>query len=1090
MSAAFVERGLLRCSSLSVINIKGSGSNPALQKQPPPAYAELHCLSNFSFQRGASSAEELAERAKELGYHALAITDECSMAGIVRAWKAAKACGLKLIIGIEILLTEGIKLILLACDHQGYTDLCQLITQARRRSPKGEYSTSLADLWQTRGSVLCLWIGTPHIDASSSHLEALKQHFVDRLWIAVELHREGHDAEKLASLIDLGKRLDLPLVATGDVHMHLRQRRALHDVLTAIRLGCSVAEAGTELMASGERCLRARDDLADLYPPELLAESLRIAERCHFDLGELKAHYRYPFELVPGGCSSRTQLRNLTREGEAGRWPQGTPMQVRKQIDKELALIVFKRYECYFLTVRDIVRHARSLHILCQGRGSAANSAVCFALGITEVDPVHGNLLFERFISRERDEPPDIDVDFEHERREEVIQYIYQKYGRERAALTATVISYRGKSAIRDVGKALGFSLDQVEAIASSLSWWDGLRDINDRLKEHGFDPEAPQIRRLLGLVRQIRSFPRHLSQHVGGFMISEHNLSTLVPVENAAMPDRTIIQWDKDDLDDVGLLKVDVLALGMLTCIRRCFDLIDKLRGIRHQLASIEQDDATTYDMICAADTVGVFQIESRAQMSMLPRLKPRKFYDLVIQVAIVRPGPIQGGMVHPYLRRRSGEETVRYESAELEDVLGRTLGIPIFQEQVMKLVIVAADFTPAEADHLRRSMAAWKRHGGLEHLYERIFTGMRRNGYREEFILQIFEQIKGFGSYGFPESHAASFALLAYASSWLKCNEPAAFACALLNSTPMGFYSSGQIIQDVRRADVEVLPVDVRYSDWDSSLEKTPRSPGSNAMQLRKKQWPTTPEQKDPEASKRQSQPAIRLGLREIRGMREASAQRLVGARNNRAFDSVQELAERAELDRFDLNRLAEGGALRALGGHRHRARWQVNGVERMPAVLEGSLIVDPDIQLRPPDATADVHYDYAALGYTLGKHPLQLLRPQLQRKRALRGNDVLAQTHGSVVRAAGLVTMRQRPGTASGVTFVTLEDESGWLNAIVWTHVFERQRRVLLESRLLAIDGEVQKANGVTHLIAHRLHNWNELLEQLDTRSRDFR
>jgi error-prone DNA polymerase len=838
----------------------------------------------------------------------------------------------------------------------------------------------------------------------------------------------------------------------------------------------------------------------------LLAESVRIADLCNFDLGELRQHYQYPYELVPQGISSSDHLRTLTLQGAILRWPSGIPGDMSKQIDKELALIAELRYESYFLTVHDIVHFARSQKILCQGRGSAANSAVCFALGITEVNPDNGNLLFERFISRERHEPPDIDVDFEHERREEVIQYIYTKYGRDRAALTATVISYRGKSSIRDVGKALGLSLDQVEAIASSMSWRDGGRNIGERLVEQGFDPDAPQIRRLMRRVLEIRDFPRHLSQHVGGFMISEHALSTLVPVENAAMPDRTIVQWDKDDLDAVGLLKVDVLALGMLTCIRRCFDLLDDLRGVRWQLATLPQEDAITYDMICAADTIGVFQIESRAQMSMLPRLKPVEFYDLVIQVAIVRPGPIEGGMVHPYLRRRSGEEDVHYESPELKTVLERTLGIPIFQEQVMKLVVVAADFTLGEADQLRRSMAAWKRHGGLGHLQERIANGMRKNGYRDEFIEQIFGQIQGFGSYGFPESHAASFALLAYASSWLKCHEPAAFACALLNSVPMGFYSNGQIIQDVRRADVEVLPVDVRYSDWDSLLERTQRSPGSDAKLPWKKKWPVVArrkksgasgqscapaeEQNDSEEPKRSCQPAIRLGLREIRGMREAAARRLMAARSKRAFNSVQDLAERADLDRFDLDRLAEGGALRALGGHRHRARWEVHGVERMPEVLAGSSIQDSDIQLRPPDVASDVHYDYAALGYTLGAHPLKLLRGRLGRRQALRGNDLIEQPHGSLVRGAGLVTVRQRPGTASGVTFVTLEDETGWINAVVWVHVFERQRRVLLESRLLAIDGEVQKANGVTHLIAHRLHNWNDLLDQLDTRSRDFR
>ncbi len=1052
----------------------------------PAEYAELHCLSNFSFQRGASTAQELVERAQALGYQALAITDECSMAGIVRAWQAAKACTFKLIVGTELMLDEGIKLVLLATDHDGYTALCQLITNARRRSAKGEYNVQFDDVLQLGSGVLCLWLGCRADCDPAAALRRLKTRFEARLWIAAELHRNGRDGEQLQRLRQLGQDCGLPLVASGDVQMHLRRRRALHDVLTAIRCGCTVADAGLALMPSGEHCLRSRIELSSLYPTELLAESVRIAALCSFRLEELR--YQYPCELVPAGCDASTHLRALTLAGARTRWPRGTPAAAAEQIERELALIAELGYESYFLTVHDIVRYARSQHILCQGRGSAANSAVCFALGITEVNPETGNLLFERFISRERNEPPDIDVDFEHERREEVIQYIYTRYGRERAALTATVISFRGRSSVRDVGKALGLSLDQVDAISGSLSGWGGIGDIDVRLSEQGFDPQAPQIRRLLALVRELQGFPRHLSQHVGGFVVSEHALSTLVPVENAAMPDRTIIQWDKDDLDALGLLKVDVLALGMLSCIRRCFDLIDQLRGHRWQLATLPAEDPATYAMIRAADTVGVFQIESRAQMSMLPRLRPRTFYDLVIQVAIVRPGPIQGKMVHPYLRRRSGEEPANYPSPALQAVLERTLGIPIFQEQVMKLVIVAADFTPGEADHLRRSMAAWKRHGGLEHLQARIYAGMQKNGYSAEFSEQIFEQMKGFASYGFPESHAASFALLAYASSWLKCHEPAAFACALFNAQPLGFYSNGQIMQDVRRHGIEVLPPDVRYSDWESTLEPTPGTrPDHRAAGAA---YPRLIDTAEPDTRVVHAQPCIRLGLREIRGMRSAAAERLVAERNKRPFQNVQELAERAGLDRFDLDRLAEGGSLRALSGHRHRARWQVNGVERMPEILQGSQIEESSVQLPPPDAAADVQYDYAALGYTLGAHPLKLLRARLRGQRALSGSAVLASPNGSRVRAAGLVTMRQRPGTASGVTFVTLEDETGCLNVIVWTHVFERQRRELLDSRLLAIDGEVQKAEGVTHLIAHRLHNWNPLLAQLDTRSRDFR
>jgi len=1030
-----------------------------------PAYAELHCLSHFSFQRGASSARELITQAKALGYAALAVTDECSMAGIVRAHEAARELDFKLLVGTELRLEQGSKLVLLAADQPGYGAICQLITRARRRSVKGEYRAELADLEALGSGVLCLWCEAL-VDPDAATIAArLQCYFPQRLWIAIELHRDGDDAARVRALQALSAQTGLALVAAGDVHMHRRGRRALQDVLTAIRLGCTVATAGRRLFANGERCLRPRAELASLYPPACLAETLRIAERCRFDLRQLR--YQYPRELVPAGVSAAAHLRALTLVGASSRWPHGMTAAVAAQIEHELALIAELHYERYFLTVHDIVRYARSQAILCQGRGSAANSAVCFALGITEVDPARGNLLFERFISRERNEPPDIDVDFEHERREQVIQYVYAKYGRERAALTATVICYRAKSALRDVGRALGLSLDQADSIARSLSGWDGLQDIDARLRERGFDPTVATIRRLLVLARELIGCPRHLSQHVGGFVISEHALASLVPVENAAMPERTIIQWDKDDLDALGLLKVDLLALGMLSCLRRCFDLIAAYRGQRWTLATLPAEDPATYQMIQAADTVGVFQIESRAQMAMLPRLKPRTFYDLVIEVAIVRPGPIQGKMVHPYLRRRQQQEPVEYPSADLRRVLERTLGIPIFQEQVMQIAIVGAGFTPGEADHLRRSMAAWKRHGGLEPFHDRILSGMQARGYSAAFAEQVFEQIKGFGSYGFPESHAASFALLAYASSWLKCHEPAAFACALLNSQPMGFYAPGQILQDLRRHGVAVLAPDVMASDWESRLGPATATVAAAS-----------------------GQPAIQLGLREIKGMREAAALRIGQARAERAFTQVQDLAERAGLDAFDLARLAEAGALKTLAGDRHQARWQVHGVTRMPAVLAGARIHEPQAELPIPDAGSDLRHDYAALGYTLGVHPMQLLRPQIKARRALEHAQLLRRPNGCRVRAAGLVTMRQRPGTAAGVTFLTLEDETGWLNVIVWANVHDRQRRVLRESRLLAVEGELQHADGVSHLIAQRLLDWSDLLDGLNPQSRDFR
>jgi error-prone DNA polymerase len=767
-----------------------------------PPYAELHCLSNFSFLRGASHPAELVQRAAELGYEALALTDECSVAGVVRAWEAARDCGLKLIIGSEFTLEDGLRLVLLAADRGGYGRLCRLITRGRRAATKGSYRLARADLaeWQSEDQAGgqaggqadgqaesmpgCLAIWLPGETPAEADGRWLAECFPGRAWLAVELFAGGRDAARLAALERLGDAVGLPRVACGDVHMHAPGRRPLQDLVTAIRLVTPLHALGRRLFPNAERHLRSRARLAQLYPAALLEAAAGIARRCRFTLAELD--WRYP---------------------ELG-------------------------YEAYFLTVHDIVRHARSRGILCQGRGSAANSAVCFCLGITEVDPARMSLLFERFISRERNEPPDIDVDFEHERREEVIQYLYAKYGRHRAALAATVICYRPRSALRDVARAMGLDTLQVAALARSMQWWDGSGIDEERVREAGLDPASPLLARVLVLARALLGFPRHLSQHVGGFVIARDLLEELVPVENAAMPDRTVIQWDKDDLDALGLLKVDVLGLGMLTAIRRAFDLVEQHRGTCWTLATVPAEDPAVYDMIGHADTVGVFQIESRAQMAMLPRLKPRTYYDLVIEVAIIRPGPIQGDMVHPYLRRRGGLEPVTYPSAEVEGVLKRTLGVPIFQEQVMQLAIVAAGFTPGEADALRRAMAAWKRKGGLGHFEERLIDGMRERGYAEEFAKQIFRQILGFGEYGFPESHAASFALLVYVSAWLKRHEPAAFAAALINSQPMGFYAPSQLVQDARRHGVEVRPVDALASDWDCTLERRPD--GEPALRL----------------------------------------------------------------------------------------------------------------------------------------------------------------------------------------------------------------------------------------------------------------
>jgi len=1021
-------------------------------------YAELHCLSNFSFQRGASSALELCRRARQQGYRALAITDECTLAGIVRAWQAARELELQLIVGSEIQVEDGPKLVLLVENLEGYQALCRLITRARRRSEKGRYRIVREDFDEPLPGLLALWV--PDGKEPEAQGRWLRQVFNARLWLSVQLHCGQDDRRRLADLLALAERLGLPAVATGDVHMHVRGRRALQDTMTAIRHHVTVAEAGQRLHPNGERHLRSLEALAGLYPRALLDETLKIARRCTFDLGQLR--YEYPRELVPEGHDPASWLRELTERGLRERWKEGVTEKVRAQIDKELELIAELGYDSYFLTVQDIVSFARSRHILCQGRGSAANSAVCYALGITEIDPAQTDMLFERFLSRERNEPPDIDVDFEHERREEVLQYVFQRYGRHRAALTAVVSSYHGAGAVRDVAKALGLPPDQVNALADCCGRWSDEAPPVERLREGGFDPQSPVLRRVLSLTQQLIGFPRHLSQHPGGFVISQQPLDTLVPVENAAMAERTIIQWDKDDLDAVGLLKVDILALGMLSAIRRCFDLIAHYRGVRHTLASLPKDDRATFEMISRADTIGVFQIESRAQMAMLPRLKPKEYYDLVIEVAIVRPGPIQGGMVHPYLRRRNGEEKITYPSPELKEVLGRTLGIPLFQEQVMQIAIVAAGYSPGEADQLRRSMAAWKRHGGLEPHKKRLADGMEAKGYKPEYAAQLFEQIKGFGNYGFPESHAASFALLTYASSWLKCHEPAAFACALINSWPMGFYSPDQILQDARRHQLQIRPVDVRASDWECSLEP---------MEGR--------------------QPAIRMGLRLIKGFREDDARRIEAARRQRLFIDVADLGERARLDARALEQLADADALRGLAGDRHRARWEIAGVEKQLGLFAGlPSQEEPPVALPTPTVGENLFSDYATVGTTLGPHPLALLRSELRARRCRSSRELQAVEHGRNVSVAGLVTGRQRPGTASGVTFVTLEDEFGNLNVVVWRDLAERQRKVLVGSQLLRVDGRWESVGEVRHLIAGRLSDLSELLAGIHVRSRDFR
>jgi DNA-directed DNA polymerase III PolC len=1184
-------------------------------------YVELHALSNFSFLRGASQPEELVEQAKELNYAGLALTDECSLAGVVRAHIAAKEHGVPLIIGTELNCLDNLKVIVLATNRASYGALSRLISKARRATRKGCYSLTRTDLENALPECLIIWL--PRVDKAGLLRQEqdgrwLRERFTGRLWIGVELTTSGYDARRLELLETLGKTLQLPCVAAGDVHMHRRSRRALQDVLTAIRLKVPLHAAGYALYPNGERCLRSLQRLGELYPASLLAQTLAIAERCTFKLDELR--YEYPEEIVPPGETPASHLRALTMQGCAYRWPQGAPAAVRESIEHELRLIAELKFEPFFLTVHDVVEYARSQSILCQGRGSAANSTVCYCLRITEVDPSRMSMLFERFISKERNEPPDIDVDFEHERREEVIQYIYGKYGRERAALAATVICYRPRSALRDVGKALGLDLAQVDRLARGMQWWDGQRIDPERIHASGFDPENPVIARLIALTAEILGFPRHLSQHVGGFVIARGRLDELVPIENATMPERTVIQWDKDDLDALGLLKVDVLALGMLTAIRRAFNLVNEFGGSaaaqgKLELASVPSEDSAVYDMICRADTTGVFQIESRAQMSMLPRLRPRNFYDLVIEVAIVRPGPIQGEMVHPYLRRRSGEEPVSYPSKQVEAVLKRTLGVPIFQEQVMQLAIVAAGFSPGEADRLRRAMAAWKRKGGLEPFQKQLIDGMRERGYEESFAQQIFKQILGFGEYGFPEcvvgetrvidadsgkwltideivsgrahlkstlacdeglhlrkrkvlrvirsgvkpvwrlrsalgheimataehpfmtmggwrelgklkvgdhvatalegiaeilqsrdlsrlarsdlywdriveiepvgeretydlqiegdhnflanhfvvhnSHSASFALLVYTSAWLKHYEPAAFCAALVNSQPMGFYAPAQLVRDARTHGVEVRAVDVTISASDCTLER-----------------------------REDGRPALRLGLRLVKHLSQEGAARLLAARTVRPFDSIADMAERAALDRRDLEALAAADALTRLSGHRHRAVWQVTGVERALPLLPVATAVDEGIPLlRAPREGQDIVADYGSMGLTLRRHPLALLREKLQRRGVVPTQELWERPNGKMVITAGLVITRQRPGSAGGVTFVTMEDETGYVNLIVWNRVAIEQRAALLESRLLEVHGKLQREGDVQHVIAQRLTNLSSMLGDLVVASRNF-
>jgi error-prone DNA polymerase len=1218
---------------------------------PKIRYAELHCVTNFTFQRGASHPDELVLRAAELGYRAIAVTDEGSLAGVVRAHVAAKKLGMKLLVGAEARLEDGATTILIARDRAGYGNLSKLITTGRRRAEKGQCRLFRKDVEEHAAGLAA--VGVPDEDAlradstamalqrAAGRLAWLAAAFGGRAHLAAELFDGSDDAARIRRLDRLSQATGLPLVAAGAVDAHVPARRALRDVLLAIGNQCTVAELGARVPRDGVRAMRTAAELDRVFGarPELLERSVAIADGCSFSLDELK--YEYPVEGDGG------RLRQLVEENAAKRWPAGMPAKVRALVEHEMTLIRELDYERYFLTVHELVTFARSRGILCQGRGSAANSAVCFILGVTSVDPERIDVLFERFVSRDRNEPPDIDVDFEHERREEVLQHVYERYGRDRAALAATVITYRARSAMRDVGKALGLTLDQVDRLASTVHWWEGT-STESSLRESGFDPRDATLRRTLLLASEIQGFPRHLSQHVGGMVITAGRLDEIVPIENAAMEDRTVIQWDKDDLDALGLLKVDCLALGMLTAIRRAFDYVRETGGPSLTLDAVPAEDPEVYRMLGRADTIGVFQIESRAQMAMLPRLRPTCFYDLVIEVAIVRPGPIQGGMVHPYLRRREGLEPVVYPSEAVRSVLEKTLGVPIFQEQAMRIAVVAAGFTPGEADQLRRAMGAWRRAGVIEGFEKRLIEGMISRGYDEVFARAVFKQILGFGEYGFPEcvvgatrivdadtgrwvriddlvtgrvavtstltcsddlriekrrivgrkasgrkavfrvvtalgraivatgnhpfltssgwtklaqlkvgdavacarsiansdvywhkivsiepagmeetydleiegnhnflangfvvhnSHAASFALLTYVSSWLKRYEPACFTAALLNSQPMGFYAPAQLVRDARDHGVDVRPVDVTASNWDATLEGDRsagfRSAGFSRLDVGRVARPLDSEPcpgERPGATEGQSSsariepakagaPALRLGFRLVKGLSESSALRIVAARDSQRFLSVEDCCRRAQISTRESKILADAGAFRSLSGHRREAWWDA-ALDHGPApLLAGEPVVEPAAILAPPTLAETVVSDYRTCSLSLEAHPVSLIRADLAGMGCRPNASLRNARHGDVVRIAGLVINRQRPGTASGIIFMTLEDESGFANLIVRVKEQEKFRHAILGSRMMLVHGRVERAKDVVHVLLLEAADLTSMVAAVETSSRDF-
>ena len=1122
-------------------------------------YAELHCKSNFTFLEGASHPDELVERAAELGYAGLAITDRASVAGVVRGFGAAKGRGesgessrtqgspdggFRFLVGSELELEEGPSLVVWPSDRAAYGRMCRLISRGRMRGEKGTCRLAWDDVDELADGLLVGVSGVSSEVASDSlstsdsgsdsssgsgtrfPLGRLADRFGDRAYLLCELHRGVDDGERLRRLRRLSRQSGLPLLAAGDVHYHVPERMRMHDCVTAIRHRTTIERIVSRRFANAERHLRPLAEIATIYRdvPDAVERTVEVAERCRFRLDELR--YEYPEELAPAGVTPIEHLKRLTWAGAKRRWPDGVPDTVIETLRREVGLIEELRYEAYFLTVWDMVRFAREEGILCQGRGSAANSAVCYCLGITNVDPTETDLLFERFVSRERDEAPDIDVDFEHQRREEVLQYVYRKYGRDRAGMTAAVTSYRTRSAIREVGKALGISADTIDSAAklvghsrmsgrSGLSGHSGLAGhsgatgnpeatgnsdptrnetatpnevtaqdetaesekeakpdeaaerFSDRLRQAGLDPGSEVGGRFVDLVSTLQGFPRHLSQHVGGMVITAGRLSEICPIENAAMDGRTVIQWDKDDLDELGILKVDVLALGMLSALHRCFDLVATHHAATFTLATIPANDEATYDMICKADTLGVFQIESRAQMSMLPRLRPRCFYDLVVEVAIVRPGPIQGNMVHPYLKARRNPGSVVYPNEAIRGVLEKTLGVPIFQEQAMKLAVVAAGFTPGEADQLRRAMAAWRRPGVIDRFRVKLLEGMRAKGLSDEFAEHVFHQIRGFGEYGFPESHAASFALLVYASCYLKCHYPAAFCAAMLNSQPLGFYAPAQLVADARDHGVTVRAADVNHSDRDSTLEPVAADTG---------------------------RPAIRLGLRTIRGLSSEVAERVTARRHTGGpFADVGDLTRRCELSRWELATLADADALASLAGDRRAAVWESLGQDRVPGNTPLLAGIDDTEELpetlSPMSPMEEVHADYRMTGLSLKAHPISFVRHELRMKRCVTAAELAGLRDGRHVRVGGLVLLRQRPGTAKGITFVTLEDETGPVNLVLFPAVWDAFFRVARASNAWLVDGKLENREGVIHVIVGRLTDLTEETQGLSIRSRDF-